>query len=104
MDTASRLAFYSAIDGNYIQVMHVMLRKSVAEGVKKMLKVYRLHKWFAVQNLVQKVARHYQLGQGINILDSMDEFRRFPDMGRLSKEDVAAQSWAVLDCEFNRQS
>jgi hypothetical protein len=103
MNTASRQAFYCAINGSYLQVMHLMLRKSVAQGIKKMLKIYRLHKWFAVQNIVQKVARYYQWQHGMNILASMDEFYRFPDMGRLSKEDIAAQSWAVLDCEFHRE-
>lgn len=98
----NHLAFHYAINSCYVHVMRLMLRKSIAEGLRKMYKIYRLKQWFHTQNLVHQLSLRYQWHHGYNLLAQMDSIHREPDMTPMDKEDIAAQSWLIMEKEFYR--
>ena len=75
-----------------------MLRKSVAEGVKRMYKHYRLQKWFQVQMLIHEMVISYDI-DGEMFLSSFDHY---PVLNQPSHEDSTANSWVVMQCEYAR--
>ena len=91
-------ALSKAIRGQTDQVLHMMLRKSVAEGVKRMYKHYRLMKWFQVQMIIHQLATSYDVDADM-FLSSLDHY---PVLNRPSHEDTTANSWVVMQCEFKR--
>ena len=75
-----------------------MLRKSVAEGVKRMFKQYRLQKWFQIQMIIHEMRMEYDLDSEL-LLTGMGNFPALTDQNR---EDPSANSWSVMNCEFGR--
>jgi len=98
----NQLAYHYAINSSYVHVMRLMLRRSVAEGMKKVYKVYRLKQWFHTQNIVHQVALRHRWGQGQRLITQMDSIHIQPDLGHVMKEDIAAQSWLIMEKEFYR--
>ena len=98
MQEITQKALQHAIQGQTDKVLYLMLRKSVAEGVKRMFKQYRLLKWFQIQMIIHEMHMAYDLDSE-TVFTSLGNF---PALNDQTREDTTANSWSVMNCEFGR--
>jgi len=95
-------SYTSALTGNFCRVMTLMLRQSIAQGVKRMLKIYRLRKWFSAQTVIHNMSLRLRWNGGMRLLANMDLAYSMPHIGDVMVEDTAAPSWIIREAEFYR--